>query len=522
MTRWLRVIGFLLTWSVAPAAWPLAARPAATQPAADRPDVVLIVLDDLSLRLFAEMPGLQETLVAEGLTFANAVVAVPACCPSRASILRGQYAHNHGVLSNGPPNGGWEVFVRRGNEDSTLATWLQAAGYRTALVGKYLNGYEEDPKHVPPGWDRWYAWAGKGKYDRFRLSDNGRPVVFDASSGAYETDELGRLANGFIREAAAAGDPFFLYLAPHAPHEPATPAERHLTAPVAPFDPAALPAFNEADVGDKPARFRQMPALSEADAREIAALYERQQRAMLAAEEMVAGVIDTLAEVGRLDNTYIFFTSDNGFFYGEHRIAYGKGEAYEEALAVPLVVRGPGVPAGARTELVTSNIDLAPTIAELAGAAVPEFVDGRSLVPLLDGQPNGRWRGGVLAAVPRDDDAIDGEGGIELAAANPGGPPPSRILRGQTWVAIEHLGTGEWEFYDLRTDPFQLDNAWDTLPTAAQAAVKGHMAALQSCQADACRAAEDALPADATGLLGGATAGAGTQALSLGQGMALG
>jgi N-acetylglucosamine-6-sulfatase len=231
-----------------------AASPAVT-PSAERPNVVLIVTDDLDARSVEAMPAVRSLLHEQGVRFTNAFASTPLCCPARVSILRGQYVHNHGVLSNGGPYGGFTTFRRRGGEDSTVATWLQAAGYRTALLGKYLNGYPEeaDPTYVPPGWDEWYAFAGgtSGFYADYELNENGRLVPYGSAPGDYSTDVLSAKATEFIERTTTADQPFFLYLAPYAPHAPRLPAPRHADT-FADVQVPRSPAFNEADVSDKP------------------------------------------------------------------------------------------------------------------------------------------------------------------------------------------------------------------------------------------------------------------------------
>ena len=209
-------------------------------PAGTRPNVVLILTDDLDARSLDAMPNIAALLRNGGTTFANFLATTPLCCPSRASVLRGQYAHNHGVLSNTGSQGGFPAFLNGGREDSTLATWFRDAGYRTGLLGKYLNGYPKgvDSTHVPPGWDEWAAFApthereDDGKpavsyYLDYRLNENGELVSYNARPEAYSTDVLTAKATDFVARAAAEDRPFFLYLAPYAPHAPSTPAPRH-------------------------------------------------------------------------------------------------------------------------------------------------------------------------------------------------------------------------------------------------------------------------------------------------------
>jgi len=485
-----------------------------------QPNIILILTDDLDARLLEDNLGQLPNIAAlqqAGTTFSNFLISTPLCCPSRSSILRGQYAHNHGVLQNGGENGGFGTFRRLGREDSTVATWLQAAGYRTALLGKYLNGYPEgaDPAYVPPGWDEWSSFmlADKaGKEDSFyfdyRLNENGRIVSYGSRPEDYSTDVLSAKATDFVERTAEASQPFFLYLAPYAPHEPATPAPRHAEAlPAA--TASRSPSFDEADVGDKPSYVRDSPGLSPDLVRQIDEIYRERLQSLLAVDEMVAALVGTLRASGQLDNTYVFFASDNGFHLGEHRLPHGKLSPYEEAIRVPLVVRGPGVPAGRVEDRLALNTDLAPTFAELAGAATPGFIDGRSLMPLLRGEVPAEWRQTILVEA-------FGSGKSRLRRTNPGAAdagatpdesagelrgsapiPPYTALRTAGLLYVEYE-TGERELYDLRADPYELENLAATADPSLLERLSARLAALRECTAGRCRTAEDE-PLDQTG-----------------------
>ena len=225
-----------------------------------QPNLILIVTDDQDLDAMAYMPQLRSLLVNQGLTFSNAFVTRSLCCPSRASILRGQYAHNHQIQSNHLPDGGFEKFTELGLDTSTIATWLQAAGYRTVLIGKYLNGIRGSSTYVPPGWDEWYG-AVTEAYFNYKLNENGAIVAYGRDPEDYLTDVLSGKATDFIRRTTA---PFFIYLTPHAPHEPAIPAPRHVGAFAGWIAPRP-PSFNEADVSDKPTWIRDIPLLTQSE-----------------------------------------------------------------------------------------------------------------------------------------------------------------------------------------------------------------------------------------------------------------
>jgi len=335
-----------------------------------QPNIVFILADDMRLDDFEHMPQTRQLFAEQGLAFDNAFVTHSLCCPSRASILRGQYTHNHQVLTNRQPQGGFEKFRDQGHEDSTVATWLQNEGYRTALIGKYLNGYarKDDEAYVPPGWDEWYAHLGGQAYYDYRLNENGTVVPYGDAEEDYQTDVLAQKVQDYVRRTVDAPDPFFLYLAPGAPHAPFKPAPRHEDE----YPDAEVPrppSFDEPDVDDKPEWVRSLPRLDSArrGPEKLERSYRSRLQMLLSLDEMVAGLIEEMEAAGKLDNTYVFFTSDNGYHLGEHRVGLGKRTVYEEAVRVPLAVRGPGVPAGASAKEMSLNIDFAPTFAELAG-----------------------------------------------------------------------------------------------------------------------------------------------------------
>lgn len=454
-----------------------------------RPNVVLILTDDLDVRSVAAMPNVRRLIAAEGLTFDDFFATTPLCCPSRATILRGQYAHNHGVLRNTGEDGGFAVFHDAGREDSTLATWLQGRGYRTALLGKYLNGYTDPSvgkEYVPPGWDEWAAGVDHDAYQGFdyRLNENGRVVSYGRAVDDYLTDVLTAKATTFVEDAAAGSDPFFLYLAPYTPHSPSVPAPRH-EGEFADARAPRGPAFNETDVRDKPAWVRRTNVMSDAQIARLDADQGERLRSLQAIDEGIGDLVRTLARTGELENTYLVFTSDNGVFLGEHRQSHGKNAPYDPVIRVPLIVRGPGVPAGGETAALALTSDLAPTIADLAGADPPGFVDGRSLVPLLRGEAEGSGRRVFLAeGFGGSDKEKEGEGGGEPT-------PAFAALRSADLLYVEYE-TGERELYDLRRDPDQLDNRAADADRATRSRLSTRLKALRRCQAAACRDAEEA------------------------------
>lgn len=399
------------------------------------PNVVLIVTDDQRWDTLRYMPIVRRQLGGRGVTFERSYVVNPVCCPSRATIETGQYSHGTGVYTNHPnqPYGGFPAFT----DTSTVATWLDGAGYRTGLVGKYLNGY--DSTYVPPGWDRWFATFGEGGYYDYEASSDGRMLEFGAAPEDYGTNVLSRQAVRFIRTTPEA-DPLFLFFAPHAPHEPAI---------AAPGDDGAfgsIPSwrpgnYDEDGVGDKPRWLRTRDRLTAAKRDEIDAFRERQIRSLAGVDRAVGRIVDALRNEDRLRDTMIVFTSDNGMLWGEHRL-FGKGVPYEEALRVPYVVRFDRLIERSRVDRrhLVLNLDLAPTFAAVAGTEAPG-AEGLSLVPVLSGGDSA-WRSTFL---------------IEHLSLNGNGAPTFCAAHTRTSVLIAY-GTGERELYDLARDPLQLRN----------------------------------------------------------------
>lgn len=427
-------------------------------------------MDDLNFATVQQMPELRSAVIDEGASFQNAFISYPLCCPSRATILTGLYAHNHDVRGNAPPDGGFQKFRSEGYEESTIAVRLQGEGYETALFGEYLNYYlDEDPTHVPPGWEEWHARGDIAYYD-YELNEDGEIVPYGNDTEDYFTDVLTREATDFVWRATSDSRPFFLYLAPAAPHEPAIPAERHQGA-FADEKAPRPPSFDEEDVSDKPSWIRNLDRLSDEQISEIDDRYRNWLASMLAVDEMVASLVQELEAAGELGNTFIFFTSDNGYHQGEHLIDYGKNTPYEESARVPLFVRGPGVPAGSKVERLALNTDFAPTFADLAGIEIS--ADGRSLAPLLRGE-DPAWRSAVL---------LEGF---------PGGNPPSyEAVRTETHKYVEH-DNGETELYDLEADPYELKSIHESTDPALVEDLKAKLDALKSCSEDGCREAENA------------------------------
>jgi N-acetylglucosamine-6-sulfatase len=414
-----------------------------------RPNVVLVVTDDQRADSLAYMPELNTA--PEWARFTNAFVHEPQCCPSRASILTGRYSHHTRVETNGD---GADL-----DEERTVATMLDDAGYHTGFYGKYLNGYPFERGHyVPPGWDEFAAYEGATEYFDYDLNENGTLVSRGSDPDEYSVDVLAAKGRRFI-ESTDASEPLFLLLALNAPHNasagPPTPAPRHRgsCAGEAVGDP---PNFNAYDRVSEPDWMRGETPRSSVD---MTIYRTRTCEALRSVDEAVASIVAELERTGRLENTYLVFTSDNGFAFGEHRL-FGKGDLYEPSVHVPLLARGPDVDTRT-TDRLASNVDIAPTILDWADVAAPShFVDGASFADELDGRPGG---GGPRAVLLRGCRTM--RGGDDACGGYPTDMPRNWGLRTPTHKYIEYPD-GYIQLFDLTADPQELTNL---APDPAQA-----------------------------------------------------
>lgn len=459
-----------------------------------RPNIVVVMTDDQTLESMRVMNTVNKVLGAEGTTFTNYYVSFPNCCPSRATFLTGQYSHNTGVEDNVPPLGG----VARLRADETLPVWLRRSGYYTAHVGKYLNGWGADGDIAPPpGWDRWFGLIDPTTYRYFgySVSKDGQRVEFGDSEHDYQTDVLANEVLDVIKARAGGDRPFFVSFAPLAPHaersegstsesaqgegteQPngddgggqfhwsfAKPAPRHeqslaARAPRTPsFDAAPDPA---SALGDR-------PPLTENIQKLIDRSYQLELQSLRAVDEAVGRIVETLAATGQLDNTVIFYTSDNGLFHGQHRLPGAKYHLYEPAVHVPLVVRGGPFPKGKKVSHLAVNVDLAPTIVALAGATAGVEMDGTDLVALANDSRRQSDRAILLENKSR-------RGEVYAHAVHTG-----------RYVLIQHH-TGAVELYDLDKDPDQLENLADDPGAASlRQQLQRRLDALRSCRGTSC------------------------------------
>lgn len=420
------------------------------------PNVIVVLIDDARTDELSTMPIVRSLIGDAGATFPRSYAPFPLCCPGRATLLTGQYAHNHGVLNNAPPLGGVTAF----DDSSTLATWLDDT-HTTGFVGKYLNQYgrDVDLSYVPPGWDVWKATAPPIDYRQSRFSINGAVRHFPDQ---YRTDLVADLSISFIANAAAASEtPFFLFTSFDAPHS-GTPFESddptlvydtdlYPTPNVADeyqnaFDGMPLdvgPAFNEEDISDKP---RQPALLEQWEIDALTEVSQQRRESLLSVDDAVQRMITALEATNQLDNTYVIFTSDNGYLLGEHRLRSGKNVPYEPSVNVPLLIRGPGIVPGTVVPQLVGAHDIAPTVLSMTGrtGAQGDFViDGVDLLPIIADPREHARRPIVLEVGPSN---VDPTGAYRFHG-----------IRSQQWKFIER-NTGKLELYDMVNDPFELEN----------------------------------------------------------------
>jgi N-acetylglucosamine-6-sulfatase len=418
-----------------------------------RPNVVVLETDDQTLAEMEVLPNVRRLIGDEGVTFDENFDSFSLCCPSRASFLTGQYSHNNGVRGNALPQGGFEKL----DGTSTLAVWLQQAGYYTIHLGKYLNGYgRRNPLEIPPGWSEWHGSVDPStyRYYDYTLNENGVLTTYCAvpQPSCYQTDVYRDKANEIIRRRAPEATPFFLwvaFLADHAGNPRDADDPPNLATPVpAPrykdhFAGTPLPqppSLNEADVSDKPAGIRRRALLTPRQLAGIQENWQQRRETLLAVDDAVASIVDTLRQTGKLDNTLLVFTSDNGFFHGEHRVRSGKVLLYEESIHLPLLMRWTGnksLPRGVHRRQLTMNVDDAETILDAAGARAGRTEDGASLLRL--------WRDGGL------------ELGRDLLIDNTPGAGHFDAIRSRNFLYAEYQN-GDRELYDLQKDPYELQS----------------------------------------------------------------
>jgi N-acetylglucosamine-6-sulfatase len=500
-----------------------------------RPNILVVMTDDMAVTDLALMPKVRRLLIDKGTTFADAVDSFPLCCPARATFITGQYAHNHGVRGNFHPYG-WYGMKRRAN---TLPRWLQRAGYRTALIGKWLNGYGARDAHgeVPAGFDIWRGLLDVSAYDYFnfvmnrdgrlrtwgdaefarklvefaelevidgvisvqqvlaRLAELFGPAPYDywgtEEARNYSPDVTGKITENLVRAERKSKKPFFIWWAPAAPHreDVATtlmgrpgpdprPAPRYAEQSKG-YELPRPPSFNEADLSDKPSAVREAAQpLTDAEIAQLQLDYEGRAGSLLAVDDHVAELVRILRETKQLRNTLIVFLSDNGWLQGEHRIDGDKFLPYDESLRIPFVLRGPGIRAGRTVRGQVSNVDFAPTLLDAASAKARRTLDGVSLLPAVRNPDRVPDRALAIEAL-----APLFQGEIPINAWD----RPWQGVRTDRYTYVIWTETGELELYDRRTDPYQLENiAGDPAYAQIESRLAAKLERLRDCRGQAC------------------------------------
>lgn len=463
-----------------------------------RPNIVFVLTDDQDLHLQSldYLPLIKKHLRDQGTEFQRHFCTTAICCPSRVSLWTGRQAHNTNVTDVSPPHGGYPKFISQGLNENYLPVWLQRSGYNTYYTGKLFNAHSINNYNNPhpAGWTGSDFLLDPFTYHylnaTFQRNDD-PPVSYE---GQYSVDVLADKAFGFLEEAAQKDEPFFLGIAPIAPHSNAVYTglakdgiHVNFTEPVAAARHAHLfadvqvprtPHFNPEEPSGA-AWVRRLRRQTEANVAFNDHYYRQRLRALQSVDELVDGLFERLERLGLLESTYVFYTSDNGFHIGQHRLQPGKECGFEEDINVPLVVRGPGIPAGHVSQAVTTHIDLAPTLLQLAG--VPAHAD-------LDGEPI------PLTAEPDADETSRhehvtvefwgsalAEGSYWFSSEGEDEADVRRVIPNNTYKAVRIIGptynlyysvwcSGEHELYNLDTDPYQLKNLLgDSLPSASSA-----------------------------------------------------
>ena len=453
-----------------------------------KPNVLLVSTDDQAATDMRFMPFTRRYFARNGVTFTDAISPFPLCCPARATILTGQLSHNHHVLTNLAPHGGYESFVSHGDEATTMPTWLQTAGYQTMFVGKYLNGYGEGAyrSRWPTGWSQWNGLSGAGIYSYYGFHLL-RDRVLTSYPNGYNTTVFGQITRSFIQRSTRAQQPFFVWESNLAPHGgcqlrpgrrgchwgPPAPARQDSHA----FSRLRLngtddASFNERVVVDKPDEIRDTSIWDRAKLAKATHYNRDRARSLLEVDRSFKATIGKLERLGQLDNTLVIFTSDNGFLIGQHRWQ-GKTLPYEPSLRVPLMMSGPGIPAGVRSDESVALTDIASTVARAAGATPTVEQDGQPLQPVAQGTAPGY--------------------GAQTIEAGPLKPKdwPTWFYHGVRTKRYKYLvypGFKEFELYDLRKDPDETTNvAYRPAYRKTRAALAAKLRVLSTCAGVSCR-----------------------------------
>ncbi len=440
-----------------------------------KPNIIFILTDDYANNLVDFMPNLK-AMQQEGVTFSHYYVSNSLCCPSRSSIFTGKLPHNNGVQTNTMPNGGYDRFMENGNALESFCTALQEKGYKTAMMGKFLNGYLPGTHQPLPGWSDWFvSGAGYRNFD-YDINSNGRLLHYGNAPGDYLTDVLSARTDSLIK--AWKGQPFFIEIATFTPHGPFIPAPRHQTLFTTEKAPRT-PAFNKQADSTAPGWLRQLKPLGVKKIDRIDDIFRNRLRCVMSIDEMLGNIRKVLNETGLSNQTYIFFSSDNGYHLGDYSLLQGKQTPFDIDIRVPLIACGPKVAKGSLQQAIVSNIDLAPTFTALAGTKLTGFPDGRDIQPFFQEQTTEKinWRNFAIIEHRRVDYDINDP---DRQEPEDGRLPSYTALRFRNMLYVEYE-TGEISCYDVRNDPYELKNTFAALPAELKKKLHSILLAAKNC-----------------------------------------
>ena len=475
----------------------------------DKPNIVFLLTDDqdVTANSLDYMPKLNKLLRQEGMEFVNYFVPTGLCCPSRATIISGQFCHNTKIWDNGDLNnqtyqsGGFKKAVDEGLEKTTIATQLKAAGYETFLIGKYLNGYSDSQaNHVPPGWDHWHGMTDTAYFGP-HFSNDGK--LLKTSKETYQTDYIGAQALSMLKKRDTK-KPFFIYISPFAPHAPSLPAPRHaklfpnITAP-------RNPSYNPSDEiqKQKPSWLKRLPPLTADQLNNVDNFYRNRLRALQAVDELLENLTLFLHKEEIANNTFLFYMGDNGQHLGDYRLPPGKRQAYDTDIRVPFLARGPGIEEGVKVTEIVMSIDLFPTWIDLASGSLPPDYepDGQSIVPFLKGSTPTQPAVNIFRSVGLAEmyggssnmgAAYKGLAGFEKNRFWNNTYQAIRVINGSDWAANANWMYAEWctgerEFYNMSDDPHQVNNIVEEIDSSLLKNLSALVEAYGKCVGKSCR-----------------------------------
>lgn len=441
----------------------------------DNPNIIFILTDDYASNLVDFMPNLK-AMQKEGVTFSNYYVSNSLCCPSRSSIFTGMLPHNSGVQTNTQPNGGYDKFVEMQDATKSFCVALQQTGYKTAMMGKFLNGYQPKLNEPVQGWSDWFVAGGGYRNFDYDINSNGNVIHFGNSPADYLTDVLAARTDSLIK--AWKENPFFIEIATFTPHAPFIPAPRH-QALFSEQRAPRTPTFNYQADSTAPNWLRELKPLGAKKINKIDEIFRNRLRCIMSIDEMLGNIRKVLNESGLSDNTFIFFSSDNGYHLGDYSMLQGKQTPFDIDVRVPLIAYGPTVAKGNLQPAIVSNIDLAPTFAAMAGTKLSARPDGRDIGQFFSSENTEKidWRKFAIIEHRRVNYDINDP---DRQEAEDGRLPSYTALRFHDMLYVEYE-TGEISCYDVKKDPFELKNIAGSLPEKLKKRLHIILAAAKNC-----------------------------------------